>query len=69
LFSCYECESARDTTNDVSASCWAVDGKAGDKTDAKCHGCYVARTEESTEEGKDSSSNLASGVKSAQLVT
>ena len=53
MYSCYECESKRDTTNDVSASCWAVDGISG-KEEAKCHGCYVSRTEESTEEGTGS---------------
>ena len=53
MYSCYECESKRDTTNDVSASCWAVDGTS-EKEEAKCHGCYVSRTEESTEEGTDS---------------
>ena len=52
MYSCYECESTRDTMNDVSAGCWAIDGIASEKTDAVCHGCYVSRSEESTEDGK-----------------
>ena len=38
--------------NDVSAGCWTVDGIAIEKTEAICHGCYVSRSEESTQEGE-----------------
>ena len=56
MYSCYECESTRDTMNDVRAGCWAIDGVASEKTDAVCHGCYVSRSEESTEDGKGENS-------------
>ena len=59
MYSCYECESTRDTINDTSKSCWAVDGTESDKTETKCHGCYVARIEESTVKGRDSFMNHA----------